>query len=133
MGLIFLAAFLAFVVTEPCHGCKYTDCVAVCPCDCFHEGEHMLYIDPADCIDCEACVPECPVEAIFHETNVPGPWAAFAQLNAERVADLKEKGGRLTERQEPKEGPGCRDQARNRPQSRLRHHLQAASHVVRTS
>jgi len=74
---------MAFVVTEPCHGCKYTDCVAVCPCDCFHEGEQMLYIDPDNCIDCEACVPECPVEAIFHETTVPEKWRTYIALNAE--------------------------------------------------
>ena len=76
---------MAFVVTEPCVGCKYTDCVAVCPCDCFHEGEQMLYIDPDDCIDCEACVPECPVEAIFHEASVPPQWRHYIALNAERA------------------------------------------------
>jgi ferredoxin len=68
----------------------------------------MLYIDPNECIDCEACVPECPVEAIFHETNVPGRWVEYIQLNAERVSALKENGGNVTERQEPLEGPGCR-------------------------
>jgi ferredoxin len=76
---------MAFVVTEPCVGCKYTDCVTVCPCDCFHEGEQMLYIDPAHCIDCEACVPECPVEAIFHETSVPPQWRHYVALNAEEA------------------------------------------------
>ncbi len=76
---------MAFVVTAPCFGCKYTDCVVVCPCDCFHEGEEMLYIDPDLCIDCEACLPECPVEAIFHEDNVPAEWKDFITLNAEMV------------------------------------------------
>jgi ferredoxin len=99
---------MAYVVCEPCHDCKYTDCVVVCPCDCFYQDEMQLYIDPEACIACECCVPECPVEAIFHETNVPGPWARFIQLNAERVSALKIIGGNLTERQEPKEGPGCR-------------------------
>jgi ferredoxin len=74
---------MAFVVTEPCVGCKHTDCVTVCPLDCFHEGEQMLYIDPNDCIDCEACVPECPVAAIFHEANVPPQWQYYIALNAE--------------------------------------------------
>lgn len=74
---------MAFVVTEPCFGCKYTDCVTVCPCDCFHEGESMLFIDPIDCIDCEACVAECPVEAIYHEDNVPEEWQEYIELNAE--------------------------------------------------
>lgn len=74
---------MAFVVTEPCHGCKYTDCVAVCPCESFREGEQMLYIDPDDCIDCGACVPECPVEAIYPEDEVPSKWTSYIELNAE--------------------------------------------------
>jgi len=99
---------MAFVVCEPCQDCKYTDCVTVCPCECFYQDEEMLYIDPAECIDCEACVPECPVEAIFHEDNVPAQWTQFIQLNAERVLALKASGGNITERQEPKKGLGCR-------------------------
>jgi ferredoxin len=74
-----------YVVTEPCFGCKYTDCVVVCPVDCFYEGEQMLYIDPDECIDCQACVPECPVEAIFREDEVPEKWEGFIQLNADMV------------------------------------------------
>ncbi len=62
---------MAFVVTEPCSGCRYTDCVVVCPTECFYERGQMLVIDPDDCIDCEACAPECPVDAIYHDTNVP--------------------------------------------------------------
>jgi ferredoxin len=99
---------MAFVVCEPCRDCKYTDCVVVCPCECFLQDEQMLYINPNDCIDCEACVPECPVGAIFHETNVPAPWVHFIQLNAERVSALLERGGKVTDRQAPQEGPGCR-------------------------
>jgi ferredoxin len=68
----------------------------------------QLYIDPEECIDCEACVLECPVEAIFHDTAIPAQWTAFVQLNAARVADLKRNGGHITERREPQEGPGCR-------------------------
>lgn len=74
---------MTFVVTGACFGCKYTDCVTVCPKDCFHEGEKMLYIDPDECIDCEACVSECPVEAIFHQDNVPADQREFIALNAE--------------------------------------------------
>ena len=77
---------MAYVVTAPCFGCKYTDCVVVCPIECFREGEKMLYIDPTECIDCDACVSECPVEAIFHESNVPGEWQDFIALNAEMSA-----------------------------------------------
>lgn len=74
---------MAFVVTEPCFGCKYTDCVVVCPCECFHEGEQMLFIDPEHCVDCEACVSECPVEAIYFEDDVPEGQRDYIQLNRE--------------------------------------------------
>ena len=74
---------MAFVVTEPCVGCKYTDCVTVCPCDCFREGETMLYIFPDDCVDCDACKPECPVDAIFFEDDVPEQWRRYIALNDE--------------------------------------------------
>ncbi len=88
---------MAFVVTEPCFDCKYTDCVVVCPCDCFHEGERMLFINPEQCTDCEACMPECPVEAIFYEDNVPEKWAAFIELNREMSQTLPT----ITERKPP--------------------------------
>jgi ferredoxin len=88
---------MALVVTEPCFGCKYTDCVTVCPCDCFHEGEQMLYIDPEECIDCMACIAECPVEAIYHEDDVPDQWKSFIPLNAE----MSKQSPQITEKQEP--------------------------------
>jgi ferredoxin len=99
---------MAYVVCQPCHDCKYTDCVVVCPCDCFYQDDMQLYIDPDQCTDCDACLPECPVNAIFQDTNVPAQWAHFIQLNAERVAGLKSNGGHITHRHEPKEGPECR-------------------------
>lgn len=77
---------MAYVVTAPCDGCKYTDCVTVCPCDCFREGATMLYIDPDDCIDCDACVSECPVEAIFPDIEVPEEWQHYIELNAKQAA-----------------------------------------------
>jgi ferredoxin len=99
---------MAYVVTQPCHDCKYTDCVVACPMECFYQDESMLYIDPRECIDCEACVPECPVGAIYHDTRVPPQWVQYVELNAERTAALIAAGqGHTTERQEPKEGPGC--------------------------
>jgi ferredoxin len=101
---------MTYVVCEPCCDCKYTDCVAVCPCDCFYQDEQMLYIDPEACIDCGACVSECPVEAIFRDTDVPRAWQQFVALNAERVSALKPAGSNITQRQEPKLGPGCRGQ-----------------------
>ena len=74
---------MTHVVCQPCFACKYTDCVVVCPVECFYEGEQMLYIHPEECIDCEACVPECPVEAIFLDENVPEGQEGFVELNAE--------------------------------------------------
>ncbi|MBW7931586.1 MAG: ferredoxin family protein [Gammaproteobacteria bacterium] len=74
---------MAFVVTEDCIKCKYMDCVEVCPVDCFHEGPNMLVIDPEECIDCTLCEPECPVEAIFSEDEVPAKHTHFKKLNGE--------------------------------------------------
>jgi ferredoxin len=75
---------MAYVVTDACIRCKYTDCVAVCPVEgCFREGENFLVIDPETCIDCSLCVPECPAEAIFAEDDVPDDMHAFIALNAE--------------------------------------------------
>ena len=88
---------MAYVVTAPCFGCKYTDCVVVCPTECFHEGEKMLYINPHQCIDCDACRAECPVEAIFHEANVPEEWKEFVLLNQEMAM----KTPQITERKAP--------------------------------
>ena len=72
-----------FVVTENCIKCKHTDCVEVCPVDCFHEGPNFLVIDPDECIDCTLCEPECPVNAIFPEDDVPAGQEGFVALNAE--------------------------------------------------
>ena len=74
---------MTFVVIDNCIKCKYTDCVEVCPVDCFHEGPNFLAIDPEECIDCTLCVPECPAEAIFPEDDVPGGMENFITLNAE--------------------------------------------------
>jgi ferredoxin len=100
---------MAYVVCEPCHDCKYTDCVVVCPMECFYEDESMLYIDADDCIDCGACLPECPVEAIFPDFQVPAKWASFIALNAERARAVKAGGqGPIVEKKEPKMGAGCK-------------------------
>ena len=74
---------MTYVVTDNCIRCKYTDCVEVCPVDCFHEGPNFLVIDPEECIDCTLCVPECPAEAIFAEDELPDDQHAFLELNAE--------------------------------------------------
>jgi ferredoxin len=74
---------MTYVVTESCIKCKYTDCVDVCPVDCFKEGPNMLVIDPDECIDCAVCVPECPVNAIYADDEVPDDQKQFVALNAE--------------------------------------------------
>ncbi|BFM14661.1 ferredoxin family protein [Maricurvus nonylphenolicus] len=74
---------MTFVVTDNCIQCKYTDCVSVCPVDCFHEGPNFLVIDPEECIDCALCEPECPADAISSEEELPEDQAHFLELNAE--------------------------------------------------
>ncbi|MFN2334363.1 MAG: ferredoxin FdxA [Wenzhouxiangellaceae bacterium] len=74
---------MTFVVVENCIKCKYTDCVEVCPVDCFHEGPNFLAIDPEECIDCTLCEPECPVQAIYPEDDLPADQLDFVALNAE--------------------------------------------------
>ena len=86
---------MTFLVLESCIKCKYTDCVEVCPVDCFHEGPNMLVIDPEECIDCTLCEPECPVEAIISEDDIPEGKEDMLELNAELskswpvIAELK--------------------------------------------
>jgi ferredoxin len=74
---------MTHVVTESCIKCKHTDCVDVCPVDCFKEGPNFLVIDPDECIDCAVCIPECPVNAIYAEEDLPAGQEAFIALNAE--------------------------------------------------
>ncbi len=73
---------MTFVVTEKCIKCKYTDCVEVCPVDCFYEGPNMLAIHPDECIDCGLCEPECPVNAIYAEDDLSEKYKNFIELNA---------------------------------------------------
>lgn len=87
---------MTYVVTENCIRCKYTDCVEVCPVDCFHEGPNFLVIDPDECIDCTLCVPECPVNAIFAEDDLPEDQKQFIAINAE----LAKKWPVLTEKKD---------------------------------
>ncbi len=78
---------MSHYVAEPCIKCKYTDCVAVCPVDCFHEGVNFLVIDPETCIDCGLCVPECPTKAIFPEDELPDKWSEYVEINVKYTAD----------------------------------------------
>lgn len=88
---------MTFVVTDNCIKCKYTDCVEVCPVDCFYEGPNFLVIHPDECIDCALCEPECPAQAIFSEDEVPKELQPFIALNAE----LSETWPCITEKKEP--------------------------------
>src|SRR6266436_2594569 len=83
LNLLIRKTLMTYVVTESCIKCKYTDCVDVCPVDCFREGPNMLVIDPDECIDCTLCVPECPVEAIFAEDDVPDAQQEFIAKSAQ--------------------------------------------------
>ncbi len=105
------------VVTQPCRDCKYTDCVTVCPVDCFYQDERMLYIDPEECICCQACIPECPVSAIYEDYHVPAQWRQYTALNAQRVAALKSGGGHITQKQTPLLGAGCQAPAGSSPEA----------------
>jgi ferredoxin len=80
---------MTYVVAESCIKCKYTDCVEVCPVDCFHEGPNFLVIDPDECIDCTLCVAECPVDAIYAEDDLPESQRHFIALNAELAKQWK--------------------------------------------
>ena len=80
---------MTHVVSENCIKCKYTDCVDVCPVDCFVEGPNMLVINPDECIDCAVCIPECPANAIFAEEDLPADQLAFIKLNAELSPQFK--------------------------------------------
>lgn len=88
---------MTFVVTEKCINCKYTDCVEVCPVDCFYEGPNFLVIDPNECIDCALCEPECPVDAIYSEDELPEKYKNFLEINMK----LSEKWTNINESKSP--------------------------------
>ena len=88
---------MTYVVAEPCIKCKYTDCVAVCPVDAFCEGANCLVIDPDICIDCDLCVDECPVQAIYEEDDLPEKWAEYLEINARLAVDWPE----ITQQKDP--------------------------------
>lgn len=99
---------MTYVVLDKCIRCKYTDCVEVCPVDCFHEGPNMLVIDPEECIDCSLCVPECPVDAIVSEDDVPPEQEGMLELNRE----LSEQWPVIVEK---KDAPPDADDWQNKP------------------
>ena len=91
---------MTHVVVEPCINCKYTECVAVCPVDCFYEGANFLVIHTEECIDCGACVPVCPTTAIFSEDDLPEKWKEYLEL-AEK---LQEEWPNISEKKDEMEG-----------------------------
>jgi ferredoxin len=100
---------MTYVVTDNCQRCRFTDCVTVCPVDCFHGDDKMLYIDPDECIDCGACVPECPVQAIYDEPDLPEDQQKWIQINADLAPGLpviNEKEDELPTAQERKKELG---------------------------
>ena len=94
---------MTYVVTEPCINCKYTDCVEVCPVDCFYEGPNFLTIHPGECIDCNACVPVCPVEAIYPEDQLPKEWEHYTEWNEYLANQWRELGYNVTKTSDPLE------------------------------
>jgi ferredoxin len=96
---------MAYVVTEVCVDCKYTSCAAVCPVEAFHEAPNALYINPDTCIDCNACMYECPIEAIFPDYEVPEKFKSWIQINADESA----KHPIILNSKEALKGPKCSD------------------------
>lgn len=94
---------MAYVVTDNCIDCKYTSCASVCPVEAFHEGPDRLVINPETCIDCNACVPECPVDAIFPDYDVPEKWKSAIEWNKAESANHPQ----ITEAKSPLKGPKC--------------------------
>lgn len=94
---------MAYVITETCNDCKYTSCAAVCPVDAFHEGPDMLYINADTCIDCNACMYECPIDAIYPDYDVPEKYSEWKEINRTEAPKFP----LITQRKEAKKGPKC--------------------------
>ncbi len=94
---------MPYIVTESCQDCKYTSCAAVCPVEAFHEGPDMLYINPETCIDCNACMYECPVEAIFPDYDIPEKQKPWIEVNKSEATKFP----LITTRKEALKGPKC--------------------------
>jgi len=109
---------MAYVVTEPCIKCKYTDCVEVCPVNCFYEGTNFLVINPDECINCGACEPVCPTKSIFPESDLPDKFKEYQELNnkySREWPNIAEKREALPEAEEFKDKQGKRNLLDPRP------------------
>src|SRR4051794_2338398 len=109
---------MTYIIAEPCIDIKDKSCVDVCPVDCIHEAARILVIDPEECIDCNACVPECPVEAIFPEDALPLEWEPFVRINYAYSAGIEEVDRLVDEyRSGDDGGAGMREPRRPTPKS----------------
>ena len=115
---------MTYVIAQPCVDVKDKACIEECPVDCIYEGERMLYIHPDECVDCGACEPVCPVEAIFYEDDIPEQWKDYYKANVEFFDDLGSPGGAskmgLIEKDHPLVAP-CRRRPRARADELTRH------------
>ena len=84
---------VTYVIAQPCIDIKDKSCIEECPVDCIYEGDRMLYIQPDECVDCGACEPVCPVEAIYYEDDIPSQWKDFSKVNTEFFVELGSPGG----------------------------------------
>ena len=96
---------MTYIIAEPCVDLLDKACIEECPVDCIYEGIRSLYIHPDECVDCGACEPVCPVEAIFYEDDVPPSWKAFTKDNKDFFNDLGSPGGAAKIGQQPFDGP----------------------------
>lgn len=107
---------MAYVVTENCIKCKYTDCVEVCPVDCFYEGENFLVINPDECIDCGVCEPECPAEAIFPDSEpLAAKWAEFNRTYSGQWPNITRKKSPMPDADDWQNKPGKGDLVSTKP------------------
>jgi ferredoxin len=106
---------MTFIVTESCIKCKYTDCVEVCPVDCFYEGENMLVINPDECIDCGVCEPECPIEAIKPESEENIEWLEINRKYSYQWPNIAAKKDPLPEAEEFKTKTSKKDLLSEKP------------------
>ena len=107
---------MTYIVTEHCIKCKYTDCVEVCPVDCFYEGENFLVINPDECIDCGVCEPECPVEAILPDSErKAAEWAEFNREYSQKWPNITRKKDPLPDAESWREKSGKKDQLSLKP------------------
>ena len=119
---------MTYIITQPCVDVIDKACIEECPVDCIYEGERMLYIHPDECVDCGACEPVCPVEAIFYEDDVPDQWKDYYKANVEFFSDLGSPGGASKTGKIPKDHPLVAALPPRRPNTRAGTHGDSRQH-----